>query len=350
MPSPSSQPSQQPSNHADTSPSAVDLAAAFGENQRQVQLLLALADDAGWVSEPWIFSNVPGYTHVSEDSQDRYLRADTAALLAAGVPLEVVAPESDDDAPKRLRINRARWAQLDPGFTDTEASVVFQAANAAFGSEELTAAAVAGWRKLAANMQCSSIAKPDESVVIADPADLSSGDFSTLLSSMTAPRQTVELWYSRQYGHDDELRTLEPWALINLRGRFYVLGFDVERAAPRMFRLSRVRDVRVVDRPVTQPIPTEDLQQYAEGILHRGEQTFQAVVRIRAGTCADVAMKAEALGEDRYRLPAAPLREIVSTGLSFAPDLIVETPEQARSEIVERLRQVLARHGGQETN
>ena len=56
--------------------------AGVSENRRQVQLLLALADDTGWVSESWIFKHVEGYSRVSAESQARYLRADTAALLS----------------------------------------------------------------------------------------------------------------------------------------------------------------------------------------------------------------------------------------------------------------------------
>lgn len=348
MPESSLEPSQAPS--PPSSPrqpgrsSAADVATSFGENQRRIQLLLALADDPGWVSRTWIFKNVPGYTHVSVQSRDRYLRGDTAALLAAGVPLEIVAPESDAEPPKRLRINRQRWFQTDPRFSDAEASVVFRAANAKFGSAELKAAAESAWRKLAAFDRRGSIANPEESVVLADPADLGSGDFSTLLAAMTAPRKTVELWYSPQYGQDDQLRILEPWAMINLRGRFYVMGYDLQREAPRIFRLSRVRDVAVVNGSVTQPMPREDLQHFAEELLHRGEQAYEAVVRIAPGTCADIVRTATPLGDCRYRLPAATLREIVSTGLSYTPDLIVEFPGSARSEIVALLEQVVARH------
>lgn len=321
--------------------------ASVSENRRQVQLLLALADDSGWVSESWIFKNVEGYAHVTEESRARYLRADTAALLAAGVPVEV-SSSSTNDKPKRLRLNRQRWAQENPNFTEQEASVVFQAANAAFSSEDLGATAVAAWQKLASFARRATIAKPDESVVVADPIDMGRGDFSTLLAAMTQPRHTVELWYARQYGVDDELRELEPWGLINLRGRFYVLGFDPQRGAPRMFRLSRVRDVSDTGTSATQPLPSGDLQQIAEEMLHRGDELHPAIVRIRPGTCGDVVMRATSLGENRYQLPPSTLRDIVSTGLSFAPDLVVESPLEARSEVITKLQQVLALHGASE--
>lgn len=316
--------------------------AGVSENRRQVQLLLALADDTGWVSESWIFKHVEGYSRVSAESQARYLRADTAALLAAGVPVEV-SSATTSDKPKRLRLNRHRWAQENPSFTEQEAAVMFQAANAAFSSDDLGATAVSAWQKLASFARRTAIAKPDESVVVADPIDMSREDFSTLLAAMTQPRRTVEMWYARQYGVDDELRMLEPWGMINLRGRFYVLGFDPQRGAARMFRLSRVRDVSDTRTSATQPMPSGDLQQVAEDMLHRGETLHEAIVRVRPGTCGDVVMTATALGDGRYQLPATTMREIVSTALSFAPDLVVESPAEARSEVIAKLQQVLAK-------
>src|SRR6516162_5974344 len=35
-------------------------------------------------------------------------------------------------------------------------------------------------------------------------------------------------------------RELEPWGLVNSKGRWYVAGYDRTRKAPRVFRLSRI--------------------------------------------------------------------------------------------------------------
>lgn len=73
---------------------------------------------------------------------------------------------------------------------------------------------------------------------------------------------------------DGEPHTLEPWGLINLRGRFYLLGSDPQREAVRMFRPSRIRGVSDTGTPVTQPMPDSDLQQIMGDMLHRGGKTY----------------------------------------------------------------------------
>ena len=41
---------------------------------------------------------------------------------------------------------------------------------------------------------------------------------------------------------DGARRTLEPWGMTSARGRWYVIGRDIGRDAPRMFKLSRIQD------------------------------------------------------------------------------------------------------------
>ena len=40
-----------------------------------------------------------------------------------------------------------------------------------------------------------------------------------------------------------QVRTLEPWGLTASKGRWYVIGRDVDRDATRMFKLSRITDL-----------------------------------------------------------------------------------------------------------
>ena len=42
---------------------------------------------------------------------------------------------------------------------------------------------------------------------------------------------------------DGRRRTLEPWGLTSSKGRWYVIGRDVDRDATRMFKLSRITDL-----------------------------------------------------------------------------------------------------------
>ena len=52
-------------------------------------------------------------------------------------------------------------------------------------------------------------------------------------------RRAVEFDYRRS-GAPITRRRVHPWALLLRRGRWYVTGYDLDRDAPRVFRLSRV--------------------------------------------------------------------------------------------------------------
>lgn len=82
-----------------------------------------------------------------------------------------------------------------------------------------------------------------ESRVRAEPA------FTPLVAAVQA-HQAVQFSYRRSGSAERLIRTLEPWGVVSWRARWYVVGHDRDRAAPRCFRLSRiVGDVRTVGRP-----------------------------------------------------------------------------------------------------
>jgi len=50
----------------------------------------------------------------------------------------------------------------------------------------------------------------------------------------------VRFGYRRPGAAEIQERRLQPWSVITSRGRWYVIGQDLDRGAPRMFRLSRI--------------------------------------------------------------------------------------------------------------
>ena len=68
-------------------------------------------------------------------------------------------------------------------------------------------------------------------------------------------RTPVRFGYRRP-GREAAVRTLEPWGVLSWRGRWYVVGRDRDREAPRMFRLSRVEGaVTPAGRPGSYGVP-----------------------------------------------------------------------------------------------
>ncbi len=57
----------------------------------------------------------------------------------------------------------------------------------------------------------------------------------------------VRFGYVKAHGEAPEIRHLEPRRIIHAEGESYVLGHDVDRAAPRIFRLDRVLGCQMMD-------------------------------------------------------------------------------------------------------
>ena len=136
---------------------------------------------------------------------------------------------------------------------------------------------------------------------------------------------------------------MDPWGIVALNNRAYVVGFDVERQAPRSFRAVRVSNIRKVqatgfteaDKP---------LQQVVEESL-RGP-VVDAVVTIDPGTCTELAAAGEARADGALVFKGVERDWLVRTVASYAPHAVVQEPEDVRESVIALLR--AAAQGGEE--
>ena len=102
-----------------------------------------------------------------------------------------------------------------------------------------------------------------------------------------------------------QTRRLQPWGVVSWRGRWYVVGHDLDRDATRCFRLSRV--VGAVE-PVGAPgafTPPADLDLISHVARWSGpvEHPNRATVLVRPGRAAGVRRRAEAVDARPGRRP-----------------------------------------------
>ncbi len=103
-------------------------------------------------------------------------------------------------------------------------------------------------------------------------------------------------------------RTVEPYRIVTIGRRFYLLAFDMDRADWRTFRLDRLREPDPArNRFDPRPLPSDDIASYVQDRIHQVSWTHQVDVLIhapaetvepRVGRWADV----EPVGPDRCRL------------------------------------------------
>ena len=145
-------------------------------------------------------------------------------------------------------------------------------------------------------------------------------------------------------------RELEPWGLVNSRGRWYVAGHDRARNAPRVFRLSRITGPVKMAGPagsVTVP-PDADVRAMVKSWDVSPVRDHTAVLRVRAGAgfglrrWASEVTPDDTPGWDRVTVSFADVPWYADHLASFGPDLVVLEPPDLREAVIRRLKGVLA--------
>jgi len=288
---------------------------------------------------------VPGYEHNAEDPREheafqRKFERDKAELRDLGVPLETGTASVFDTEPG-YRIARRDYALPDVHLEPDETAAVGIAARL-WQHAGLAAAATSGLLKLrAAGVDVDVHATLGvEPVVTVDPA------FPAL---QTAARERQEVRFDYRTPEDDaaQTRRLQPWGVVSWRGRWYVVGHDLDREATRSFRLSRVVGaVTTVGQPgAFQSPPDTDLISHVARWSGPVEHPNRATLLVRPGRAAGMRRWAEEVvpGPDGDRMvisysePDAFARWVVGYGA----DVVVLGPDDVRKATIARLRDLV---------
>lgn len=316
------------------------------KTERILNLTICLLVAGRYLPKSRIREAVEGYHELSDAAFERTFERDKDELRALGVPIEVGSfdPLFDDEAGYRILPSEFELPAID--LDAEEASVVGVAARVwqHASMAESTLSAIAKLRAAGVEPDTSQLASLEPSVSATEPA------FETLWTSVL-DRTRVTFGY-----REGARRTLEPWGVTASRGHWYVIGHDVDRAATRMFRMSRISDVpKRVSRPGAFAVPDDlDLRALARS-LAPPEPTAEAVVAVRVGKAPSV----------RRRGLAAPVPagvelptgfEVLAVGFSdaqtmaeevarYAADVVVLEPAGLRDLVVAQLAAVVDQAG-----
>jgi proteasome accessory factor B len=316
--------------------------------ERLVNLVICLLSTRRFLTAAQIAATVPGYEHDPDDPRDheafqRKFERDKAELRELGVPLETGTASVFDTEPG-YRIAHREYALPDIPLEPDEAAAVGIAARL-WRHAGLAAAASSGLAKLrAAGIDVDPQATLGmEPVVTVDPA------FAPLTTA-ARDRRTVAFEYRVPDDDAPTSRRLQPWGVVCWRGRWYVVGHDLDRAATRCFRLSRiVGAVRATGRPGGfSPPAGVDLISHVARWSGPVERTGRATVLARPGRAAGLrrwAREATAGPDgDRLVLPYADAESLASTLVGYGPDVRVLDPPEVREAVIQRLKEIAARH------
>nr|WP_218860876.1 WYL domain-containing protein [Petropleomorpha daqingensis] len=311
-----------------------------------VNLVIALLGTRQYVTAARIRATVPGYepddgTERADEAFKRMFERDKAELREMGVPLET-GRTSVFDTEDGYRIARADYELPEITLTGEEAAAVGLALRL-WESAQLAGAAHSALVKLkAAGVDVDT----NRSIPLQPRLDAGEPAFEPVYAAARDRRQ-LEFDYRRPDDVEPGRRRVQPWGVVAWHGRWYLVGLDLDRQAPRQFRLSRVvgtpKAVGAAD--AFEPPEGVDLAEIVAG-QDSGEEHL-VVVRARPGTAIGLRRHAVSLGatdedEDRLELRTNDPYRLADELAAYGPDVVVEHPAEVRDAVIERLTRLAA--------
>lgn len=217
---------------------------------RQLSLVAFLMAERRPITARDVKSNVEGYSEMSDEAFARRFYSDRAELLSLGVPLQSQRDEFTGEELYTLRSEQYFLPQLE--LEDEELAAL----QTAFYLLEGKFAYAEPLRLALQNLALGRpgfIEAPTETagrVEVLDPdySPETPGRLAKLENAISKQR-TVKFEYWSISRDKTSERTLNPYALLNDNGLWYVVGLDLDRKDIRTFRVSRIRgDIKFATR------------------------------------------------------------------------------------------------------
>lgn len=311
------------------------------KTERLLNLVICLLYTRRPLPKARIREAVPQYAQTaSEEAFDRMFERDKDELRELGIPLrtEPLDPLFDDEP--GYRIDRRDYALPEVSFEPDELAVL-SLASRTWQQASLAGAAASALRKLAA----ADVERDVDSIIGLEPRVRTTEPAFAPMKDAVVGRYPVTFDYRRP-GGEATGRHLQPWSVTNHLGRWYVAGFDLDRQAPRVFRLGRVEGaVRRAGAPGGYEIPEHDpvtMISGTDGTPARGEAT----VLVRPGSAH--ALRRRAVGQretgdgwTELVLEFGDAESLAEEIAGFGPVARVEAPPEVMAGVVRRLQAAL---------
>ena len=309
---------------------------AARRTERLLEVVLCLSQTRTYVTKAQLREAIEDYAQSPNDvAFERTFERDKADLRDLGVPLET----KGDSGEEGYRID-LRSAALPPVTFTPEEAAVLGLARRVWHSEGAPAADRA-LRKL----EASGVAVDSGALAAVEPRLIGGEQAYGPLAEAAARRREVTFDHRRSGSTTFLTRHLQPWGLVSRRGRWYVVGHDLDRGEPRAFRLDRIvgpvvpqgSDGAYVVPPdadvgslVSQPSPTMGGEAVLLVRADRGHE-----LRDRASS-----IEPDRAGYDRLELTYVDSDRLTSQVLEHGADVVVLEPEFVRTDVLAALAAV----------
>jgi proteasome accessory factor B len=160
-------------------------------------------------------------------------------------------------------------------------------------------------------------------------------------------RRPVTFAYRAAGRSEPQLRTLEPWGVVNRKGRWYVAGWDQLRGATRVFRLSRIAGTVTFSGPARSVTVPEgiDVRELVRDWDSVPASEHTAELRVRSGAGVGLRRTAIPVGSaDGWDTVTSTYRDVgwFAEYLAwFGADVVVLDPPDLREAVITRLKGAL---------
>ncbi|MFG2719364.1 helix-turn-helix transcriptional regulator [Streptomyces sp. NPDC048416] len=312
---------------------------AIAKAERLMNLALCLLGTRRALSKRELRESIEAYLEAgSDDSFNRMFERDKDDLRELGLVIDTV--ENMDGETGYLA--RRDSNRLPPVQLDAEEAAALGLAARVWQQARLAGAASGALQKLrAAGMPEAD--NPYEHSAIEPRIPVHEAAFEPLMLACR-DRRPVVFDYRKVTAVRPEVRQVEPWGLECWRGHWYLAGWDRDRGAERVFRLSRICG-RVRSRAGAFTAPVPDVVTVRETVeTWAGETaTRSARIRLRAGAGYPLRSRATAARElgdgwDELEIPYG--HGLDAHLVEFGPDVVVLEPADLRADVMDRLRAV----------
>jgi proteasome accessory factor B len=317
---------------------------AARKSERLLNLLITLLVSRSYVTKERIRSVVEQYREAGDDAFEKMFERDKDELRSLGIPIEVGYLDRAFEDEPGYRIERAAFELPQIDLEPDEAAVLGLAARVwqHAGLASATSDALVKLKAAGVSVDRTVLSSVAPQLTVDEPT------FEAFWAA-TQDRAPVAFEYRTAASPETATRHLEPWGVVSFRGRWYVVGLDTDREAPRLFRLSRVQGgVRTTGRPRSFEVPEgTDIRALTES-LAPAKAEHRARLLVRDGAAYGLRRQAtpsedEApVGWERMEVSYGRTDAMADEILGYGADVVVEGPDDLRELVVGRLRQVAA--------
>jgi proteasome accessory factor B len=347
-PPPSAQPAPSPAQPPGLNPA-----------ERLLNLVIALVNTNAAMTKQQVRTAVAGYADApSDEAFERMFERDKDMLRALGIPVVTVGTGGHTDE-LGYRIDQDAYALPPIDLTPAELGVLSLAAQ--FWQDKTLQTDI---NRAMVKLRAAGAGDPSvDALAGLAPSVRAVGDAYGPLMEAIEARRAVTFSYRAAYNGAVLTRHVEPWRIAARDGGWYLMCFDRDRQAPRVFRMSRIESrVRITGPAGAYEIPdfeTDVMLGKAHGEVRAAVVAVRperaGALRARAKPVAEGEREAyserlprpagasagdrdgDHAGWDILEVPYRSLSGMASEAAGYGAALVVLEPEPVRNETLRRL-------------